>query len=79
MERQIQRYDIDAFDTLVESPTGFLVRYEDVAPYIKEAGQPAHNSRVMPCPAYVPCASCGMFKDERCDQDHSCLISRERT
>jgi len=46
MER-LQRYSLDAFDSLVADDNGCLVRYEDVAPYIKEGvqTQPTNNAR----------------------------------
>jgi hypothetical protein len=38
--------------------------------------QQTNNSRVMPCPAFLPLARCGMFNGERCPEGRSCLISR---
>jgi hypothetical protein len=42
---------------------------------IKEAQNTAHNSRVMPCPKFVPGAVCDLFKDGRCSDENSCLLS----
>ncbi|MCX5884345.1 MAG: hypothetical protein NT096_00270 [Proteobacteria bacterium] len=46
MARQIQRFDADHDYSMKAKSDGYWVRWEDVAPYIKESGQPAHNISV---------------------------------
>jgi len=40
-----------------------------------EAASTSDNSRVMPCPKFIPGANCEIYRTNRCSTIRSCLIT----